>query len=149
MFELARAAREQLASVRELLAESGLPLAGLDDQFPAAYVVARQGALVGVAGLERYGDFGLLRSVAVSERFRNSGLGRLLVTDRLSAARAIGLQQIFLLTTTAAPYFEKLGFVPTPRTEVPPALATSIEFTTACPASATCLRIHSAKLESG
>jgi amino-acid N-acetyltransferase len=149
MVDLAPAALEQLASVRELLAEAGLPLAGLDDQFPAAYVVARQGALVGVAGLERYGDIGLLRSVAVSEPFRNSGLGRLLVTDRLTAARAIGLRQIFLLTTTAASYFEKLGFVPTPRTEVPLALATTVEFTTACPASATCLRLHPAKLESG
>ena len=149
MVELAPAALEHLPSVRELLAEAGLPLAGLDDQFPAAYVVARQGALVGVAGLERYGDVGLLRSVAVSEPFRNSGLGRRLVTDRLSAAHAIGLHQIFLLTTTAAPYFQKLGFVPTPRTEVPPALATSVEFTTACPASATCLRIHVATLASG
>jgi amino-acid N-acetyltransferase len=138
MVELAPAALEHLASVRALLAETGLPLEGLDEQFPGAYVVARQGAVVGIAGLERYGDFGLLRSVAVAERFRNTGLGRLLVDERLSAARALGIQQIFLLTTTAAGYFEKLGFVPTPRVDVPSAIAASIEFARACPASATC-----------
>lgn len=147
MVELAPAALEHRASVAALLAEAGLPLDGLDDQFPAAYVVARQGGIVGVAGLERHGDSGLLRSVAVSERFRNSGLGRLLVTDRVNAARALGIQQIFLLTTTAANYFAKLGFSPSTRAEVPSAIAASIEFASACPSSAACLRIEPAKLE--
>jgi amino-acid N-acetyltransferase len=144
MVELAPAAPEHLASVRALLAETALPLDGVEEQFPGAYVVARQGIVVGVAGLERYGDFGLLRSVAVAERFRNTGLGRLLVDDRLSAARGIGIQQIFLLTTTAAAFFEKLGFVPTSRAEVPSAIASSIEFARVCPASATCWRRSSA-----
>jgi amino-acid N-acetyltransferase len=138
MVELAPAALEHQASVLALLAETGLPLEGLEEQFPGAYVIARQGAVVGVAGLERHGDFGLLRSVAVAERFRNTGVGRLLINDRLNAARVLGIQQIFLLTTTAAGYFEKLGFVPTPRAEAPSAIAGSIEFARACPASATC-----------
>jgi amino-acid N-acetyltransferase len=138
MVELAPAALEHQASVLALLAETGLPLDGLEEQFPSAYVIARQRGVVGVAGLERHGDFGLLRSVAVAERFRNTGVGRLLINDRLNAARALGIQQIFLLTTTAAGYFEKLGFVPTPRAEVPSAIAASIEFARACPASATC-----------
>lgn len=142
MVELAPASREHLPSVRALLTEAGLPTDGLEDQFPAGYVVALAGHVVGVAGIERYEDVGLLRSVAVSPRYRSAGLARLLVNDRLSAARAVGIQRVFLLTTTAAPYFEKLGFTAAPRATAPGALAASVEFAHACPASATCLCIH-------
>src|SRR5262249_39656641 len=79
-------------AVRRLLVEAALPTAGLLDQFPSAYVLARHGGeAVGVAGLETYGTTGLLRSVAVAPALRRRGTGRALVTDRLAAARARGL----------------------------------------------------------
>jgi amino-acid N-acetyltransferase len=126
--------------VRELLSSVLLPTEGLADQFPAGFVVARENeTTVGSAGLERYEDVGLLRSVAVRNERRGSGLGGALVGDRLQSARAQGVNAVYLLTTTAAPYFEKFGFVVTPRADVRGALARSAEFAHACPASATCL----------
>jgi amino-acid N-acetyltransferase len=126
--------------VRELVMRAGLPVEGLEEQFPAAFVVAQQaGDLVGAAGLERYGAGGLLRSVVVAERCRRTGVGRALVRDRLRAAAASELDRVFLLTTTAATYFEHLGFVAAARSEAPPLLAASVEFARACPDSATCL----------
>jgi len=123
-----------------LLAEAGLPTAGVLDQFPSAYVLAwRGGELVGVAGLEVYGISGLLRSVAVAPTLRGCGTGRALVADRLTAARARELDAVYLLTTTAADYFEKLGFAPAPREGVPADLAASPELSSACPSSATCM----------
>jgi len=140
--KLEAAAASHLPLVRGLVLKAGLPTDGLEEQFPSGYVLARtETGVIGVAGLERYGDCGLLRSVVVGEPYRNAGLGRLLVSERLSAARAQGLRRVFLLTTTAAAYFEKLGFVATPRAEVPPAVAASVEFESACPASAACLGI--------
>jgi amino-acid N-acetyltransferase len=136
--EAARATDDAL--VRGLLTTAGLPLDGLSDQFPSAYVVAfDRGVVVGAAGLETYGDVGLLRSVAVSEAVRSRGLGRRLVENRLAQARLEGLGRVFLLTTTAAPYFERLGFLRTDRNEAPAALSESPEFAFACPASAACL----------
>jgi amino-acid N-acetyltransferase len=134
------AGTEDVDAVRRLLAEAHLPPAGFLDQFPGAYAVARCGGeLAGVAGLEVYGTAGLLRSVAVLSSLRGRGTGRLLVADRLTAARAGGLDAVFLLTTSAADYFESLGFSRGPREEAPAALAASPEFAGACPASATCM----------
>jgi amino-acid N-acetyltransferase len=123
-----------------LLSRAALPLDGLDDGFPGAYVVAcTDGAVIGVAGLEQYGVFGLLRSVVVDEGLRRHGVGRALVVERVARARSLGLERVFLLTTTAPRYFEALGFAPTPRREAPEAMLASWEFAGVCPASAVCL----------
>jgi len=127
-------------AVTALLGALRLPLAGLDDQFPEAYAVVRHGGkLVGVAGLQRHGQFGLLRSVAVAEASRGSGIGRALVTERLAVARMAGLRGAYLLTTGAAEWFLRLGFERVARTTVPEELLSSPEFVDACPASAACL----------
>lgn len=123
-----------------LCAAAALPVDGLADAFPAGYAVARvDGALVGLAGLERHGEVGLLRSVAVAADRRGTGLGRRLVADRLAAARAAGLSAVYLLTTTAADFFRGLGFTVVARAALPPALATAPEVASICPASATCM----------
>jgi arsenate reductase len=137
----ARAAREDdLEAVLALLAEAQLPTAGVRDQFPSAYVVIRSnGALVGVAGLECHAGDALLRSVAVRATHRGTGLGRVLVEDRLRAAQKQKIGAVYLLTTTAPAYFRKLGFLDAVRKEAPEALQRSSEFTSICPASAVCL----------
>jgi amino-acid N-acetyltransferase len=127
-------------AVCRLLDAAKLPVEGLADQFPWAYVVARlDGEVVGVAGLETYGTSGLLRSVAVAPGQRRSGTGRALVTDRLAAARAMGLDAVYLLTIDAAGYFPRFGFARAPREAAPVELAASPEFSGACPASAICM----------
>lgn len=131
------ASGSDLGLIRALLDELGLPTGGLADQFPGGYVTAiRDGVVVGCAGLETYGRAGLLRSVAVRRDLQKAGIGGALVADRLAAARALGLDAVYLLTTTAADYFPRLGFAPIARTDVPPALAASPEFASLCPASA-------------
>src|SRR3954463_15139828 len=130
-------------AIPALLRAARLPLAGLDEQFPDAYVVIREGAqLAGVAGLQSHGPVGLLRSVAVAEASRASGLGRALVTERLTAARTVGLQGAYLLTTDSAEWFQRFGFLPVLRNTVPTDLLASPEFVDACPASAACLFIR-------
>jgi arsenate reductase len=134
------AAPDDVEAVRRLLAQAELPSAGLEDQFPAAYVLARRGGeIVGVAGLETYGTYGLLRSVAVAPSLRRGGTGRALLADRLAVAHAKGLDATYLLTTTAADYFQRLGFSAAPREEAPAEIAASPEFAGVCPASATCM----------
>lgn len=139
-----RAARaEDLDGVRALLAECELPSEGLADQFPGGYVVAaRGGAIVGAAGLEVRGTAGVLRSVAVAPGERGTGLGVRLTLDRLAAARAAGLDAVYLLTTTAADFYTRFGFEPFARAQVPPEVAGSPEFASVCPSSATCLRLR-------
>ncbi len=68
------------------------------------------GEVVGVAGLELYGNQGLLRSVAVADSMHNRGYGAALANYVICEARKSRVQELFLLTTTAPEFFKKLGF---------------------------------------
>lgn len=126
-----------LNAVTALLLGAGLTTVGVADQFPQAYLVVRDGrAVVGVAGLEVYGHFGLLRSLAVDARFREQGFGRQLVERQVWGASRGGLHRVYLLTTTAADYFRELGFLPAPRESAPPVIQASKEFGVVCSSSA-------------
>lgn len=136
----ASAAEETLSAILELVSACALPTTGIREQFPSNYVVLRAGGeVIGCAGLEVHGEFGLLRSVAVSRAFRQCGFGIDLVEERLASAKEQGLAAVYLLTTTASDYFRKLGFTEAQRSNVPAAVRASDEFAAICPASAVCL----------
>lgn len=129
-----------LAAVLSLLGRSSLPTAGIADALPH-FVIAENGAeLVGVAGLEVYGDSALLRSVAVEKSWQKSGVGQTLIERALSVTRERGIKDVFLLTTTAEHYFPRFGFTCVSRDSVSKAVQESTEFKGACPASAVVMR---------
>ena len=134
------AGEADLSAILALLEQHGLPQAGLSDHL-ATTLVARQGqAVVGSAALEIYDSAALLRSVAVDQARRGQGLGQRLTGAALDLARQHGVTQLYLLTETAGNFFPRFGFQPITRTEVAPAVQRSVEFTTACPASALAMR---------
>jgi len=129
-----------LAPIITLLERNKLPLAGLEEHVATTLVAQRSARIVGCAALEIHGAAGLLRSVAVDEARRGEGLGHQLTQATLDLARARGLTSVFLLTTTAATFFPRFGFREVAREDVDPAVRRSVEFTTACPASAVAMR---------
>jgi amino-acid N-acetyltransferase len=130
------------APVRALLANAGLPVEGLDDFFPDGYVVAEvEDRIVGTTGIETHEDDGLLRSAVVAPEWQGQGIGRLLAEERLSWARRRGLRAIYLLTTTAAGYFPRMGFSPIGRADVPAGVRASREFASTCPSGAAVMRL--------
>jgi amino-acid N-acetyltransferase len=136
MVTVRAASVDDRSAVERLLVESELPLAGVADALATFVVVEHGGTLVGVAGLELCGDYGLLRSVAVAAEWRSRGVARALVDRVLADAEARQLCAVYLLTTTAARYFPRFGFVETGRDAVPADVAATEEFRGACPASA-------------
>jgi amino-acid N-acetyltransferase len=58
----------------------------------------------------------------------------------LDLARNRGVDTAFLLTTTAATFFPKLGFERISRADVPESVQASVEFQSACPDSAVVMR---------
>jgi GNAT superfamily N-acetyltransferase len=87
MTTIANAQPQDLPDVLALLDRSELPRDGLADHFDLV-LVARDGAqIVGSAAIERYGDAGLLRSVAVDSAYRSQGLGAQLVGSALEQAQ--------------------------------------------------------------
>lgn len=125
--------------IQALLSDNQLPV---EDLATAAveFIVAAEGEhVLGVVGLECFGDAGLLRSLAVARDQRGSGLGGALVRGAESLARERGLRQVVLLTLTAAPFFARRGYALTARESVPAAVRDSAEFRSICPASAACM----------
>ena len=157
--------REDLPDVFVLLQAHGLPLEGVADHLSTMLVarlsVARSAdppaasdttkerrrdvpgdrvrRVVGVAALELYSDGALLRSVAVDPALQGYGLGHRLTEAALQLA-ATRVNDVFLLTTTAERFFPRFGFEPITRDLVPAAVRTSVEFSSACPASAIVMR---------
>jgi amino-acid N-acetyltransferase len=67
-------------------------------------------------------------------------LGHQLTEAALRLARSLGAPDVFLLTTTAERFFPKFGFERIAREEVPISVRASVEFQSACPASAIAMR---------
>lgn len=128
--------------VERQLERAGLPTADLAASAVDLFVGETAGDRVGVGGLEVYGDVALLRSLVVDPAARGSGYGTELTEALLDYARGEGVERVYLLTETAADFFGRLGFEEVPREAAPPAIRETTEFTSLCPASATCLRFE-------
>jgi amino-acid N-acetyltransferase len=135
------ATERDLPEIRALLERLHLPLAGVDEHLRT--LVAREGGqIVGTAALELYVDGALLRSVAVEPHLQGRQLGHRLTDAALRLAAAQGVDNVFLFTTTAETFFPKFGFERIDREQVPPSVRQSVEFQSACPASAIVMRKH-------
>lgn len=134
-----RAAPDDFPAVLGLLEASHLPTDGLPGRHVSALVAREDGEVVASAALEVYRDGALLRSVAVREGHRGRGLGGRMTQAALDLAAELGAPAVYLLTTTAAAFFPRFGFAPLTREAVPGGVKASVEFTTACPASAAVL----------
>ena len=135
------ASAEDVEAIKQLLLESALPVAGVEDHWKT-FLVARDGdAMVGCGGAEAYQFAALIRSIAVKPEYRSHGIGRRLVRQLLDRLASRGLREFYLLTTTAEDYFKRRGFKTIDRDEVHPQLLSSREFQDACPSTATCMRL--------
>ena len=86
----------------------------------------------GVVGVELYGEFGLLRSLAVHESVRGKGCGKRLVEEAEQYAGRNGVRRLYLLTTTAPAFFESRGYARVSRDAVPAPIRATSEFSTLC-----------------
>ena len=134
--KIRRARPEDFSAIERLLIDAHLPVDGARPAFQTGFVAEDRGRVIGSAALECFEDGALLRSVVVDPSARGQGLGQRLARAALDEASALRLPAVYLLTTTAEDFFPKLGFVRTTRDAVPPSVQESVEFRSACPASA-------------
>lgn len=126
----------ELSEVVNLLRNCELPVSDIISPHPPQFFGVRSGpALVAVVGLELYGAVALLRSLAVDPAFRRRGLGHELVAYAEQHAMRHGVQRAYLLTTTAADFFLRLGYAPLARDAAPSAIRHTRQFSELCPAS--------------
>lgn len=125
--------------IATVLASANLPLDGAQEHLSDFVLATRDDELIGTAALEKYGNYGLLRSVAVIASEHGRGLGAALTQQLIDQARRDQLLGLVLLTETAADYFPRFGFTRIDRADVPLPIQESIEFKSACPQSASAM----------
>ncbi|NKI72295.1 GNAT family N-acetyltransferase [Collimonas pratensis] len=131
---------DDLPSVLLLLKECGLPFEDLSAGHLQHFQVLTSGeSLVGCVGIEDRETDALLRSLVVSDSLRGNGWGLQLLRAIEDHAESIGISALYLLTTTAAPFFEELGYRRIERAGAPAAIQATNQFSLLCPASSTCL----------
>lgn len=137
---IVKATSRQRQEVINLLAEEHLPTADLPAQLDNFFVAADNHKVIAAIGLETYADCGLLRSMVVNKAYRNRHIAASLVNAIEALAKDSGIACMYLLTETAAVYFEKKGYEKIDRNDVPEAIKVSSEFSSVCPVSATVMK---------
>ncbi|MDJ0888682.1 MAG: arsenic resistance N-acetyltransferase ArsN2 [Desulfobacterales bacterium] len=127
-------------AVESLLSACGLQTSDLTPEKLSHFIVARRGdEVVGTIGLELFQPHALLRSLAVGPAHRGKGIGDRLAESIERYARMMGVTTLYLLTMSAAPFFNRRDYQEVRRADAPATLRATEEFKILCPASAVCM----------
>ncbi|MGL1933689.1 MAG: arsenic resistance N-acetyltransferase ArsN2 [Fibrobacterales bacterium] len=122
-----------LSGIKALLDHAGLPTHDIADP-SITFKIEKN--LSGVIGYQTFTHCALLRSLAVSTKAQNRGIAKKLISETIDCLKNDGITAIYLLTTTAQPYFSRYGFRITSREKAPPEIAATAQFHSICPDSA-------------
>lgn len=136
--ESAQPADKQI--VVAMLEQAQLLTEDLPDDLSCFLIARNDETPVGVAGLELFGSVGLLRSIAVDPSYQGKGIANRLVKQILTNAGTAHLQEVYLITTTADHYFDRYGFAPVDRGQVPQTIQQTRQFSGLCPSSAVVMK---------
>ena len=107
---LRRAQAEDVDAITSLITSETLPAVEVIEWLSGFWVLEDAGTLVGCAGIERYDDAAVLRSVVVAATLRGSGEGVRMTERALAFAKDDGARRCYLFTMTAAEFFSRFGF---------------------------------------
>lgn len=134
-FHIRPAIAADLPEALSLLRNAGLPTEDLAAEY-LLQVAENDAGLLGVIGMQHFGDTALLRSLVVTPSARGTGTGRALVHALEAAASRSGVRALWLLTIDADEFFARLGYSVRKRQRAPRAIRNSNEFARLCPADA-------------
>lgn len=139
--QVEKARESDLTAIKSLLSSVNLPISDLPSPLNNFLVIKEEEKVIGSIGLEVFGKYALLRSLAIDLEHRNLDLGQKLYDSIIDLAKRSGIEEIFLITNTADQYFEKRDFVTMERENTPSEIKNTAQFTSVCPSSATVMRL--------
>ncbi|AWC23692.1 acetyltransferase [Aminobacter sp. MSH1] len=121
------------------LAAEELPVDDLTEDGRLFFRFEKDKALIGFGGMELVGDYALLRSIVVPPPSRGQGSGKRITEQLLQKAEGLGIAEVYLLTTSAADFFEAAGFERIAREAAPQQILATRQASSLCPSSAALL----------
>ena len=128
-----------LFAIHELLRENDLPEEGIDEALAHCLVAETHGRIIGAIALEPKGRYGLIRSLVVAGDHQGQKLGTSLNSRMVNGARLLGVERLYLLTTSAEAFFAPTGYKAVPKSRVPEAIQDTEEFKKLSPHNAVCM----------
>lgn len=128
-------------AIIQLLIESELPYEDISLSQQHFFIKEENNKLIAICAIERYNNYGLLRSLAVVDSYRNKGIGHSIYNEVLQHCKAEGISSLFLLTTTASHFFTQMGWIEIARVAAPNDIKQSTEFKSICPENAVCMML--------
>lgn len=139
--KLKEVTKEDIPLIVRLLRSNGLPYEDIPSKICYLFIGYVGSRIIGIGGMEIYGNYGLLRSLVIEESLRGKGYGFALCNKLIEHGRLKGINEIHLLTTTADDFFKKIGFERIERNMAPAVIQNTTEFKSLCPSSAVCMRM--------
>ena len=130
---------DDLSEIADLLAGNNLPYLDIVPGKQNFVVAEIDHKIIGCVGFEGYEESGLLRSLAVCQNHRNLNIAHVLIEKILMLGQEQGIQEFYLLTTTACNFFSKLGWKSINRDHASEGIKSTTEFTSICPSVAVCM----------
>jgi len=122
--------------LRAALVAADLPTDDLAEAGRRFFRFDEAGQVVGYGGFECHERHALVRSVVVLPEHRGRGIGRAITDALIGAAYRAGARDAFLLTTSSAAFFERLGFATIARTDAPAAILATRQAAAICASAA-------------
>jgi N-acetylglutamate synthase-like GNAT family acetyltransferase len=127
-------------ALSRVLAKAGLAIDDLEDAGRLFWRFETKDQVpVGFGGLEVHGKEALLRSLVTLPPARRRGVGAAIVAALETEALIAGCRSLWVITTDAVAYFERLGYGICVRADVARAIAQTRQFSSLCPDTATVL----------
>ncbi len=136
MMNFRKATNSDLTSIQLILNSEGLPHEDCQGHLDNFLVLEEENTIIGVGGIELYGKFALIRSIAVLKEYRGKGIGLSIFSSIKQYAIDNGVTEMYLLTETAEDYFKKLSFSTISRDLTPEPIKQTKQFSSLCPSSA-------------
>lgn len=133
------ASQNSFSAAIALLKKNNLPTEDLDPG-KQLFVVEEGDEVIATVAAEYDFSNALLRSLSVVEEKRSSGVGGQLVDFIEDYVKKQGIQTIYLLTTTAADFFQKRGYQIIDRSNVPQFIQNTKEYSVLCASSSTLMK---------
>jgi amino-acid N-acetyltransferase len=113
-----------------LLEAAHLPPWGIEEHLQNFVAAEQDGRVVGCGGFEAYpaAHAALVRSMAVDESLRGSGLGTRILEWVMNRAAEQGLTQLYLFTMDAHDFYLRFGFVDSTLADIPEPVHASIQY---------------------
>lgn len=138
--KLIKASESDLINIESILKQNALEYEDVGSGNIDFFFAYNDHLLIGIIGLEKFDNIGLLRSILIKEEYRNMGYGLQICKYLILLAKNEKIEELYLLTCGAKGFFEKLGFKMFDRNSVPSILKQAPEFADLCPDYAICMK---------